>query len=112
MFVTMADFSMLSPDGRSRSFDANGKGYARGEGICVVVLKRLHDAEENNDRIHAVVRASGANHDGTKNGITLPNPVAQEALIRDVYKRANISTEDTAYFEAHGTVGYLVFMSR
>ncbi|KAB8238375.1 uncharacterized protein BDW43DRAFT_306237 [Aspergillus alliaceus] len=103
MFITMADFGMLSPDGRSRSFDANGKGYARGEGMCVVVLKRLQEAEQNNDRIHAVVRATGANHDGTKNGITLPNPVAQEALIRQVYKKANISTKDTAYFEAHGT---------
>ncbi|KAL4904773.1 hypothetical protein BDW74DRAFT_178346 [Aspergillus multicolor] len=103
MFVTMADFGMLSPDGRSRSFDADGKGYARGEGVCVVVLKKLHDAESSNDRIHAVVRATGANHDGTKNGITLPNPVAQQALMEDVYRKAGISTKDTAYFEAHGT---------
>lgn len=112
MFVTMADFGMLSPDGRSRSFDANGKGYARGEGICVVILKRLHDAEESNDRIHAVVRATGANHDGTKNGITLSNPVAQEALMRDVYRRAGTSTKDTVYFEAHGTVGHSICLSR
>ncbi|KAI9927146.1 hypothetical protein MW887_003529 [Aspergillus wentii] len=99
----MADFGMLSPDGRSRSFDANAKGYARGEGVCAVILKLVGDAETNQDHIRAVIRASAMNHDGAKNGITLPNDVAQEALIRRTYEEANIATRDTAYFEAHGT---------
>lgn len=104
MFTVMADFGMLSPEGRSRSFDADANGYARGEGVCAVVLKPLSAAKRDGDRIQAIIRATNANHDGLKNGITLPNDVAQEALIRKTYDLANLSTKETAFFEAHGTV--------
>lgn len=103
MFITMTDLGMLSPDGRSKAFDASANGYARGEGICAVVLKRQKAAETSGDTIRAIVRATGSNHDGRKQGITLPNSVAQEKLIRETYQRAGISPTDTQYFEAHGT---------
>ncbi|KAI2998093.1 hypothetical protein CAN33_0028820 [Aspergillus niger] len=103
VFITMTDLGMLSSDGRCRTFDSMGSGYVRGEGICAAVLKRRRDAVYSGDNIRAVVRASGVNHDGIKQGITLPNTDAQEKLIRRTYDLAGLDPNDTQYFEAHGT---------
>ncbi|CAD6587369.1 MAG: hypothetical protein ASARMPREDX12_002825 [Alectoria sarmentosa] len=103
MFVTMTDLGFLSTDGRCRAFDASGKGYVRGEGICAVVLKQKSRAELHGNKIRSVIRGSDVNHDGAKDGITMPNSKAQENLIRKTYKNAGLSTNDTQYFEAHGT---------
>ena len=103
IFITMTDLGMLSTDGRCRAFDAEGSGYVRGEGICAVVLKRQSEAEMHKDEIRALVRNTNANHDGLKQGITLPNSDAQEALIRSTYASADLDPADTQYFECHGT---------
>jgi acyl transferase domain-containing protein len=103
IFVTMTDFGMLSTDGRCRHFDANASGYVRGDGVCAVILRKQHAAELNGNNIRAIVRGTGANHDGTKEGLTLPNPKAQADLVRDVYSAAGLIPKDTGYFEAHGT---------
>lgn len=103
VFITMTDLGMLSTDGRCRAFDAAGSGYVRGEGICAIILKRKSQAEIDGDTIRAIVRGTGVNHDGTKQGITLPSSESQEALIRQVYKTAGLDPKDTNYFEAHGT---------
>ncbi|OAR00925.1 hypothetical protein LLEC1_00625 [Akanthomyces lecanii] len=103
IFITMAEFGMLSTDGRCRHFDASGSGYVRGDGVCAVVLKRQHAAELNGDRIRAVIRGTGTNHDGVKEGMTLPNNKAQACLVRSIYKKAGLDPRDTGYFEAHGT---------
>ncbi|KAK8013161.1 lovastatin nonaketide synthase [Apiospora marii] len=103
IFVTMTDLGMLSTDGRCRAFDAAGSGYVRGEGVCAVILKRQSLAQRDGNSIRAVVRATGSNHDGRKQGITLPNSVAQESLMRETYESAGIDPLETQYFEAHGT---------
>ncbi|KAL2839654.1 hypothetical protein BJY01DRAFT_250383 [Aspergillus pseudoustus] len=103
LFVTMTELGVLSSDGRCRTYDAAGSGYARGEGVCAVILKRRSQAELCNDPIRAVIRATGSNHDGFKDGLTVPNGEAQERLMRETYKGAGISPLDTHYFEAHGT---------
>lgn len=103
IFITMAEFGMLSTDGRCRHFDAAGSGYVRGDGICAVVLKRQRAAELNGDRIRAVIRGTGTNHDGIKEGMTLPNNKAQASLVRGIYENAGLDPRDTGYFEAHGT---------
>ncbi|KAG9238221.1 putative lovastatin nonaketide synthase [Amylocarpus encephaloides] len=103
IYTTMTDLGFLSVDGRCRAFDAGGSGYVRGEGICAVVLKRKSQAEMDGNNIRAIVRGTGCNHDGIKEGITMPNSVAQEALIRRVYKNTGLNTNETQYFEAHGT---------
>jgi acyl transferase domain-containing protein/NADPH:quinone reductase-like Zn-dependent oxidoreductase/aryl carrier-like protein len=102
-YILMTDLGMLSADGRSRAFDADASGYVRGEGICAVILKRQTAALQGGDNIRAVIRASGTNHDGKTQGITLPSPEAQEALIRSTYVEAGLDFTDTQYFEAHGT---------
>ncbi|KAF9884576.1 hypothetical protein FE257_001460 [Aspergillus nanangensis] len=103
IFITMTDFGMLLVDGRCRTFDATGSGYVRGDGVCAMVLKRKRDALSAGDAIRAVVRGSHTNHDGLKDGLTLPNDKAQAQLIWQTYKRAGLDTIDTEYFEAHGT---------
>ena len=105
IFITMTDFGMLSSDGRCRVFDANASGYVRGEGVCVLILKRKSQAELNRDTIRSVIRGTGSNHDGSKDGLTLPNEKAQAELISNTYKKAGLFTTDTDYFEVSPT-GY------
>lgn len=94
---------MLNPEGKCFTFDSRGSGYGRGEGVVTVIIKRLSDALQDGDTIHAVIRNTGSNQDGKTNGITLPNPDAQEALIRTVYQTAGLDPLKTLYMEAHGT---------
>jgi acyl transferase domain-containing protein len=94
---------MLGPDSRSYSFDHRANGYARGEGIGVVVVKRLSDALNNHDVIRAVIRATGTNQDGRTPNLTSPSQQAQEELIRDTYRKAGLDPAATAFVEAHGT---------
>ncbi len=95
--------SMLSPDGRCKTFDERANGYVRAEGAGVVVLKPLSQAIADGDPIYAVIRGSAVNQDGQTNGITVPNGEAQEAAIRDACRLAGISPEQIQYVEAHGT---------
>ena len=67
------------------------------------MLKRLDDAIQEGDNIRAVIRNTGANHDGRTNGITLPNQSAQESLARKLFQGLNFTPSDVHYAEAHGT---------
>ena len=94
---------MLSEDGRCKTFDAKADGYVRSEGIGVIVLKRLSQAQADGDRIYAVIRGSGINHNGSGNGLTAPNMQAQIDLLQKVYQQADIDPSSINYIEAHGT---------
>ena len=78
---------MLSPDGRCKPFAQQANGYARGEGVGMLVLKRLSDAEEAGDHIHGVILGCAENHGGRATSLTAPNPQAQAELLRDAYRR-------------------------
>jgi acyl transferase domain-containing protein/acyl carrier protein len=93
----------VAADGRSKSFDERADGYGRGEGAGIVVVKPYADAKRDGDRIYALIRATGVNQDGRTDGITVPNPVAQEALIRRVCAQAQLEPSAISYIEAHGT---------
>ncbi|CAI3954351.1 Acyl carrier protein (AcpP) (PDB:1ACP) [Commensalibacter communis] len=99
----VAKARFMAEDGKSKSFDAAADGYGRGEGCGVVILKRLEDAIEDGDKIHAVISGIGINQDGHNEGITVPSAVAQEKLIRSVAEQAKIDLKDIVYVEAHGT---------
>ncbi|WP_063772326.1 type I polyketide synthase [Skermanella aerolata] len=101
--IAMCKGGFLAPDGRSKSFDARADGYGRGEGAGVVVLKKAADAIRDGDEIYALIRGTGVNQDGRTDGITVPNPASQEALIRQVCVEAAIDPRDIRYVEAHGT---------
>ncbi|KAK3292394.1 uncharacterized protein B0H64DRAFT_406548 [Chaetomium fimeti] len=106
-YVTESKLGMLSPAGRSRMWDAGADGYARGEGVACVMLKTLSSALADGDKIEAVIREVGVNHDGKTRGLTMPSATAQAALIRDTYARAGLDPTTKAgrcqFFEAHGT---------
>lgn len=99
----MSSMNFLSPDSRCYSFDHRANGYARGEGVAVLVLKRLSDAIRDGDTIRAVIRGTGSNQDGHTPTLPQPSQSAQEALIRQVYKSCSLGYETTRYVETHGT---------
>ncbi|KOS43961.1 hypothetical protein ACN38_g5122 [Penicillium nordicum] len=99
----LSNLGVLSPDGRSWSFDARANGYGRGEGLGTVIIKPLYAALRDGNRVRAVIRASGSNQDGRTPGITVPSVAAQAQLIRNVYKSADLDPSQTGYVEAHGT---------
>ncbi len=101
--ITFSQAQMMGAGGRCRTFDAEADGYVRGEGIGIIVLKRLSDARRDKDNILAVIRGSAVNQDGKSNGITAPNSLAQQKVIRQALKNANVKPEDIDYVEAHGT---------
>ncbi|MDC3985913.1 type I polyketide synthase [Polyangium jinanense] len=101
--VFVSKFGGLSPDGRCKAFSANADGFGRGEGGGVIVLKRLSHAQQDGDRIYAIVRATAVNNDGASYGLTAPSPEAQEAVLREAYARAGIEPGAVHYVEAHGT---------
>ncbi|KAM5380293.1 hypothetical protein ACJZ2D_003575 [Fusarium nematophilum] len=101
--MPMTALNFLSPDGKCFTFDARANGYGRGEGIGVVILKRLSDALRDNDTIRAVIRGTRVNQDGHTTGITLPSKEAQVANISSIYESAGLDFNQTAYVECHGT---------
>jgi aspyridone synthetase (hybrid polyketide synthase/nonribosomal peptide synthetase) len=106
MFIAESKLHMLSQDSRSRMWDKNANGYARGEGFAAMILKPLHQAIADGDDIECIIRETGVNSDGrSPKGITNPSSVAQTALIKDTYARAglDIAKDRCQYFECHGT---------
>lgn len=102
-FVGLCKAKFLSRHSRCKAFDEQAGGYVRGEGAGVIILKPLSLALKDKDPVYATILATGVNQDGQTSGITVPNPEAQEALIRQVCARANISPGEIQYVEAHGT---------
>ncbi|KAI1124687.1 putative polyketide synthase [Nemania abortiva] len=101
--VALSRLQFLSSSSRCYTFDDRANGYARGEGVCVMMLKSLDDALRDGDTIRAVIRGSGTNQDGKTPGIIQSNSEAQADLIRQTYEAAGLDYADTQYFEAHGT---------
>jgi polyketide synthase PksM len=102
-FISMSNARMLSPTGECRPFDNGANGIVVGDGVGVVILKRLQDALRDNDNIYGVIRGSGTNQDGRTLGITVPSFQAQSDLQKSIYAKTQIDVEDIQYIEAHGT---------
>ncbi|MRN52278.1 type I polyketide synthase [Paenibacillus monticola] len=95
--------SVQADDGIVRTFDKRSSGTIFGEGVGAILLKPLSKALEDGDNIYAIIKGSALNNDGASNGITAPNPRAQEDLFCKAWEDAKINPETIAYIEAHGT---------
>jgi len=101
---TFREDEILSPDGHCRAFDASSKGTVFGSGAGVLVLRRLEDAIRDGDRIHAIIRGSAVNNDGSnKVGYLAPSVDGQAASIVEALSIAGVEPESISYVEAHGT---------
>lgn len=103
MFVLFSKWGMTAADGRCKAFAAAADGFVRGEGCGVVVLKRLSDALNAGDSILAVIKGSAVNQDGRSSGLTVPNGLAQQQVIRQAMEDAGVTPAEVDYVEAHGT---------
>jgi acyl transferase domain-containing protein/enoyl-CoA hydratase/carnithine racemase/acyl carrier protein len=103
MHVMTSKAGMLSQEGRCFTFDSRANGFVPGEGVGVLLLKRLGDAVRDRDPIRGVIRGWGINQDGRTNGITAPSANSQISLEKEVYRRYGINPETITLVEAHGT---------
>jgi acyl transferase domain-containing protein len=102
--VGMTSMGVLSPEGSCKTFDIKADGFARGESVTALFIKRLDLAQRDGNAIRAVIRGCDANADGGGHrNFGTPNPKAQEALIRQTYAAAGLSLADTGVVECHGT---------
>ncbi|MEW4568192.1 SDR family NAD(P)-dependent oxidoreductase [Tautonia sp. JC769] len=102
-YLAFSKTQAFSPRGRSRPFDASADGIVISEGVGVVVLKRLADAERDGDRIYAVIKGLGSSSDGRARGLTAPNGDGQARALARAYAKAGVSPRSLGYVEAHGT---------
>lgn len=99
---------ILSRDGHCRIFDEQSSGTVFGDGVGLVVLKRLEDALNDKDTIHAVIRGSAMNNDGNRKiGYAAPSLGGQVDVIKKALDFAELSSDDLQFIEVHGTGTYI-----
>ena len=101
--IVFSKASMLSPSGQCFAFDARANGYVRGEGAGMLLIKPLSKAQEDGDRIYALIRAAVVNQDGNTSSMTVPGEDTQAEMLRIAYRQADMTPSRVCYMEAHGT---------
>ncbi|MDH2153590.1 SDR family NAD(P)-dependent oxidoreductase, partial [Sphingobium yanoikuyae] len=99
----LSSAGMTSSGAECRAFGANADGFVDGEGVGVLLLRPLHDAISDGDRILGVIRGTATSHGGRTNGYTVPNPAAQAEVVAAAFAASGIAPERVTYIEAHGT---------
>jgi acyl transferase domain-containing protein/acyl carrier protein len=103
MHVMGAKSRLLSSKGRCRTFDRDADGFVRGEGCGLLILKRYADALADDDPVRAVIRGIAINQDGRTNGISAPNGLSQQRVIRRALDNALLDASQVTFVETHGT---------
>ena len=103
MYMCFSKTPALSKTGDAKPFDAESDGTILGEGLGIVVLKRLADAERDGDRVYAIIKGIGTSSDGKGNAVYAPSAEGQTRALEDAYKQADISPATVELVEAHGT---------
>jgi len=103
MYMCFSKTPALSPTGDARPFDAEADGTILGEGLGVMVLKRLADARRDGDKVYAVIRSIGASSDGKGQAVYAPSTAGQAKALRQAYELAGIEPGTIELVEAHGT---------
>ena len=101
-FVKFCKIGALSATG-TRPYAEGADGFVMGEGTAIFLLKRLADAERDEDKIYAVLRGMGGSSDGKGKGITAPNPIGQKLAIERAWQNAGLSPATATLIEGHGT---------
>mgnify|MGYP005751220993 CR=1 FL=1 len=102
-YLCFSKTQALSPRGRCRTFDESADGIVISEGIAMLALKRLSDAERDGDRVYAVIKGMAGSSDGKAKGLTAPLPAGQLRAMRRAYQQAGFGPDSVGLFEAHGT---------
>jgi acyl transferase domain-containing protein/NAD(P)-dependent dehydrogenase (short-subunit alcohol dehydrogenase family)/acyl carrier protein len=103
MYMCFSKTPALSPTGDAKPFATDADGTILGEGLGIVVLKRLADAERDGNRIYAVIKGMGTSSDGKGNAIYAPSSAGQVDCLRDAYRAAGVTPDTIELIEAHGT---------
>jgi acyl transferase domain-containing protein/NAD(P)-dependent dehydrogenase (short-subunit alcohol dehydrogenase family) len=103
MYMCFSKTPALSPTGDAKPFAANSDGTILGEGLGMMVLKRLSDAERDGDRIYAIIRGMGSSSDGKGNAVYAPSAEGQARALRNAYQNAQVDPATIELVEAHGT---------
>jgi acyl transferase domain-containing protein len=98
-----SQLGLSAQDGRCKPFSADADGIGRGDGVGLVVLRRLEDALADGQRIYAVISGTAVNQDGRSNGLTAPNRWSQQRVLEAAYRRAGVTPDQISFIEAHGT---------
>lgn len=96
--------SILSSDGVCRTFDHKSSGTVFGDGVGVVVLKRIEDAIRDRDNVRAIIKGSAINNDGPdRSSFTAPSVTGQESVLRSALENSGVEADSISYVECHGT---------
>ncbi len=101
-YIATSQYGVLSPDGTTAVFDDNANGFTRGEGVAVIVLKRLHEAEQDHNRVYSLIRSCHQNYRGAARDISEVRHEPITAVLRDCYDKASVDYQTVRYIEVDG----------
>lgn len=102
-YLTLSFGKFASSDGRCRSFGEGGDGYVPGEGVGTLILKPLESAKKDHDHVYACIKGTAINSGGRASGFTVPSPIAQSNVMKEVFDKSGIDVQSISYIETHGT---------